>query len=420
MSPDRHLRIAFVTETFPPEIGGAAMAAGRFVEALLGRGHRVQLVRPRQGAERRTAGGDRLTEVLVPGVPVPFHGGLQLGLPAAGALRRLWTRARPDLVHLVSEGLLGRSARRVARRLGLPLTSSFHTNFPSYGRHYGFGWLEPLATRYLRSFHAAARVTIVPTAQVRDQLAAAGFQRLAVVGRGVDTACFQPGRRDEVLRRRWGAGPADLVALVVGRLAPEKNVPLAVRAYRAMAEARPGTRLVVVGDGPERSRLQASLPEAVFTGVLRGEALAAHYASADVFLFPSLTETFGNVTLEAMASGLAVVAYDDAAAARYIRPFASGLLAPRGDAAEFVAHARRLALQPGLVDRLGPAAREAVAGAGWDAVGAAFSGLLEEAAARAEGGHAASIPSRARGSAAAGPAVPPRAAAGRASGYARS
>jgi glycosyltransferase involved in cell wall biosynthesis len=420
MGPDRRLRIAFVTETFPPEIGGAAMSAARFVEALLARGHRVQLVRPRQRAERRAPEASGLTQVLVPGVPVPFHGGLQLGLPAAGTLATLWSRERPHVVHLVSEGLLGRSARRVARRLGLPLTSSFHTNFPSYGRHYGFGCLAPIAMRYLRAFHAAAGVTMVPTRQVYDQLTAAGFRHLAVVGRGVDTASFDPGRRSDALRRSWGAGPADLVALVVGRLAPEKSVPLAVRAYRAMAEARPGTRLVVVGDGPERPRLQAALPEATFTGMLRGDALAAHYASADVFLFPSLTETFGNVTLEAMASGLAVVAYDDAAAAQHIRPFASGLLAPRGDAAELVAHARRLAQQPDLIRRLGPAARQAVASVSWDAVGAAFTGLLEEQAARAEAGRAASSPSRVPAGGAAAPADGRRGAAGRASGYVRS
>jgi glycosyltransferase involved in cell wall biosynthesis len=322
-------------------------------------------------------------------------------------------------VHRVSEGLHGRAARRVARQMGVPLTSSFHTNFPSYGSHYGFGWLEPVAVRYLRSFHAAAAVTIVPTRQVHDQLAAAGFRHLAIVGRGVDTAAFHPGRRSDALRRSWGAGPADLVALVVGRLAPEKNLPLAVRAYRAMAEVLPGTRLVLVGDGPERGRLQAALPDAVFTGMLRGDALAAHYASADVFLFPSLTETFGNVTLEAMASGLAVVAYDDAAAAQHIRPFASGLLAPRGDAAELVAHARRLAQQPDLVRRLGPAARDAVAAVSWEAVGTAFSGLLEAAASRADG-RAASSPSRAPGRGAAAPAAGPRGAGGRASGYARS
>lgn len=419
MSPDRRLRIAFVTETFPPEIGGAAMSAERFVEALLARGHRVQLVRPRQKAERR-APASGLTHVLVPGVPVPFHGGLQLGLPAARTLAGLWTRERPDVVHLVSEGLLGRSARRVARRLGLPLTSSFHTNFPSYGRHYGFACLAPIAMRYLRAFHGASGVTMVPTRQVHDQLAAAGFRHLAVVGRGVDTTAFHPDRRSDALRRSWGAGPADLVALVVGRLAPEKNVPLAVRAWRAMAEVRPGTRLVLVGDGPERARLQSALPEATFTGMLRGDALAAHYASADVFLFPSLTETFGNVTLEAMASGLAVVAYDDAAAAQHIRPFASGLLAPRGDAAELVAHARRLARQPDLVRRLGPAARAAVTAVGWDAVGATFSGLLEEEASRAAGGRAASSPSRVPASGAAAPADGRRGAAGPASGYARS
>jgi len=140
MGPDRRLRIAFVTETFPPEIGGAAMSAGRFVEALLARGHRVQLVRPRQATERRAADASGLTQVLVRGVPVPFHGGLQLGLPAGGRLRGLWTRERPDLVHLVSEGPLGRSARRVAGQLGIPVTSSFHTNFPSYATTASAGW----------------------------------------------------------------------------------------------------------------------------------------------------------------------------------------------------------------------------------------------------------------------------------------
>jgi len=370
------LRIAFVTETYPPEIGGAALCAGRFVEALLAHGHEVQLVRPRQPGERAGTPPAGLRTMLVPGVPVPFHHGLQLGLPRGGALLRDWRATRPDVVHLVSEGLLGRSALHAAQRLRIPFTSSFHTNFPSYGRHYGLGWLKDVALAYLRSFHNRARLTLVPTGQVRDQLAAEGFCHLAVVGRGVDTELFRPERRSESLRRQWAASPDDLVVLLVGRLAPEKNVPLALRAFRAMESLR-RVRLVLVGEGPERRRLAAANPDVVFTGMLRGETLAEHYASADVFLFPSLTETFGNVTLEAMSSGLAVAAYDDAAAAQHIRPFASGLLAPRGDAAEFVAHARRLAAQPDLVRRLGPSARQAVLGCGWDRVGEAFTKALE-------------------------------------------
>src|SRR4029450_4227916 len=214
----RPLRIAFVTETFPPEIGGAAMCAGRFVEALLARGHRVQLVRPRQPAEREDARTPGLETLLVRGMPVPVHGGLQLGLPAGRRLLRAWTAQRPDVVHLVSEGPLGRSARWAATRLGIPLPSTFHTNFPSYGRHYGLGWLRSVATAYLRSFHDRAVVTLVPTRQVQDQLAADGFRHLAVVGRGVDTQLFHPAQRREALRRAWGVGPDDVVALVVGRL----------------------------------------------------------------------------------------------------------------------------------------------------------------------------------------------------------
>lgn len=417
----RRLRIAFVTETFPPEIGGAAMCAGRFVEAALERGHRVQLVRPRQPHERAGTPPAGLELLLVRGMPVPVHGGLQLGLPAPRRLLRAWTAERPDVVHLVSEGPLGRSARWAARRLGLPMTSSFHTNFPSYGRHYGLGFLRAAATAYLRAFHEPAAVTLVPTRQVQDQLAADGFRHLAVVGRGVDTQLFQPDQRREALRRAWGVGPDDLVALVVGRLAPEKNVPLALRAFRAMAEARPRTRLVLVGEGPERRRLAAENPDVVFTGLLRGAELAAHYASADVFLFPSLTETFGNVTLEAMASGLAVVAFDDAAAAQHIRPFGSGLLAPRGDGAEFVALARRLALQPDLVTRLRKGARAAVLPVGWDAVGHAFTGHLEavaQAAAAVPSG--ASIPGRAPAIGAAARGAGRSTATARAAGYARS
>src|SRR5262245_5994367 len=250
MTSARRLRIAFVTETYPPEIGGAALCAGRFVEALLQHGHEVLLVRPRQGAERVAPPRPGLRTLLVPGLPVPFHRGLQLGLPSGRVLEREWRARPPDVVHLVSEGLLGRSALRMAQKLRLPITSSFHTNFPSYGRHYRLGWLQSAATAYLRRFHNAARLTFVPTAQVRDERAAEGFGGLAVIGRGVDTQLFRPERRRESLRRYWGVRPEDLVALVVGRLAPEKNVPLALRAFREM-EASRRVRLVLVGEGPE-------------------------------------------------------------------------------------------------------------------------------------------------------------------------
>ena len=367
---DATLRVALVTETFPPEIGGVALCAGRFVEVLRQYGWPVHVTRPRQRADSPEVPNTLLTR----GLPVPFDRGLQAGLPATSALLAGWRGFQPDVVHVMSEGMLGWSALRAARRLRLPVLTSFHTNFHAYGRHYGLGALRGLALAYLRRFHRHGMRTLVPTLQVRQQLEREGFGELVVIGRGVDTALFSPQRRRADLRASWGAGADDPVALVVGRLAPEKGVPLALRAYRAMKEAQAGAKLVVVGEGPERRRLEADAPEAVFTGLLHGEELAAHYASADVFLFPSLTETFGNVVLEAMASGLAVVAYDDAGAAQHVESGGSGWLAPCADEGAFVDGAVRLGRSAELRRRLGAAARRAVLPLSWENIGQALSG----------------------------------------------
>jgi glycosyltransferase involved in cell wall biosynthesis len=405
------VRIAFVTETYPPEIGGAAMASGRFVDALLARGHRVHLVRPRQEVDPLPPRpGLELT--LVRGMGVPFHPGLQLGLPAGRVLLERWRETPPDLVHVASEGLLGRSALKAAGRLGLPVTTSFHTHFHRYVRHYGFAWVEPLAIRYLRRFHGHGERTLVPTRQVRDQLAREGFEHLEVVSRGVDAELFTPARRRTGLRERWGAAPDDPVVLTVGRLAPEKNLDLAVEAFAAMRRERPRARMVLVGDGPLRAKLAAAHPSFVLTGMLRGEELAAHYASADVFLFPSLTETFGNVCLEAMASGLAVVAFDDGAAREHVRHGENGLLAHVARPQDFVANAARLAQDPALAGRLGAGARSAAELLGWSAVGDRLESLMLAVARQAAARRAASSPSRGAASApGAASAGPPRAEA---------
>jgi glycosyltransferase involved in cell wall biosynthesis len=381
---DSRLRVAFVTETYPPEIGGAARCAWHFVQELCARGHRVQVVRPRQGKDDIPAEGPGLEEWLAPSLPVPLHPGLQLGRPASRALWEQWTARRPDLVHVVTEGPLGWSALRAAGRLRLPVTSSFHTHFDRYGRHYGLGLLRPLGLAYLRWFHNRSLRTLVPTVQVRDELTRSGFRNLAVVSRGVDTALFDPARRRAERRALWGVRGEAPVALVVGRLAPEKNLSLAIRAFLALREECPLTRLVLVGEGPLREELERRHPEFVFTGMRRGTELAEHYASADLFLFPSLTETFGNVTLEAMASGLPVVAFDDAAAREHIRPQLNGLLAPRNDPRVFVAHAVRLGRRADLRHRLGSAARHTARCLSWSGVGDAFEAVLREAAATAE------------------------------------
>jgi glycosyltransferase involved in cell wall biosynthesis len=272
------------------------------------------------------------------------------------------------VVQIATEGPLGWSALAAANKLRLPVASDFHTNFHSYSSHYGFGLLRRAIVAYLRKFHNKAAVTLVPTEGVRRELMASGYENLEIIGRGVDTGLFHPGRRDPSLRRHWNVKDDEMVVLYVGRLAVEKNLALVFRAFDAMRTAHAASRLVLVGDGPERSNWQARRPDAVFCGTQVGAALAAHYASADVFLFPSLTETWGNVTIEAMASGLAVVAYDCAAAEEVIRHGENGLKAPPEDEAAFIAEAVSLAPDAALQRRLGTAASARAAQLSWDAI----------------------------------------------------
>jgi glycosyltransferase involved in cell wall biosynthesis len=368
------MRIALVTETYPPEVNGVAMTLGRLAEGLRKRGHSLQVARPRQGRHDRAT----CDELVLPSLPIPRYPDLRFGLPTPGTLQRAWREQRPDVVHIATEGPLGWSALGAARRLDLPVSTSFHTNFDDYSRHYGIGWLQGSIERYLRLFHNRSHVTMVPTQGMAQRLAAAGFERVLVLARGVDTHLFNPRRRSEELRRQWDADEDTLVGAVVGRLAPEKNLDLATFAFDGMRRHHPNARMLFVGDGPQRTRLAARHPEHIFAGMRHGEDLAAHYASADVFLLPSLTETFGNVTLEALASGLGVVAYASAAAGELIEDGIDGLLATPGDEHGFIEAAAQLAADPALLARLRLRATARVARLGWDAIHDAFARVLED------------------------------------------
>lgn len=374
------MRIAMVTETYPPEVNGVSRTMGLIVDGLRVRGHAIQLVRPRQGAVDAAAAQPGFEELLCPGFPIPRYTQLRMGLPARRALVRAWSRTRPDVVHIATEGPLGWSALAAAQELGLPVATDFHTNFHAYSRHYGFALLSRAVAGYLRRFHNRAACTMVPTDELAARLSAMGFERLRVVGRGVNAAVFHPERRSAALRASWGAAASDPVVLCVSRFAPEKNFPLVLDAFRAMQRLQPAARLVLVGDGPLLAELRRHSGGPVIAGMLVNGALSAHYASADIFIFPSVTETFGNVTMEAMASGLAVVAYDYAAARQHIRHGESGLLAPFDDAAAFVRLAERLATAPALVERLRRGARAAAATLGWERVTADFERVLRDTA----------------------------------------
>jgi glycosyltransferase involved in cell wall biosynthesis len=384
------MRAVVVSETYPPEINGVARTISVIVEGLRARGHAVHLVRPRQGPHDRAAAETDFGEMLRPGVPIPRYAQLRMGLPSRRALLGAWRHQSPDVVHIATEGPLGWSALAAARELGIAVTSGFHTNFHAYSSHYGLGWVARAITGYLRGFHNRAACTMVPTEEVARDLARRGFERLRVVGRGVDSVGFSPARRDAGLRARWGAGEDAPVVLCVGRFAPEKNLPLVLDAFRAIRTVRPDARLVLVGDGPLTEELRRSGEACVVAGRLADAELAAHYASADLFLFPSVTETFGNVTLEAMASGLAVVAYDYAAARQYIEHGRSGLVAGLHDRVSFICHAAALARDLPRARALGRNARAAIASLGWDRVVAEFECLLREAVSgQAKGARAA-------------------------------
>lgn len=372
--PQRPVRLACVTETYPPEVNGVALTLARLMDGLRQRGHSLQLVRPRQAHEQGPAAGPG--EVLVRGMPIPRYAGLMMGLPCKRRLVELWTRERPDVVHLATPGPLAWSALGAATELGIPLCSEFRTNFHTYSRHYRFGWLQRPIMGALRRLHNGTRCTMVPTQALKSELDGAGLRNLVVVPRGVDLQHFGPQHRSAALRAQWGAGEDDPVVAYVGRLAPEKNLAALLQAFDAIRAANPRARFVVVGDGPLRDELPARCPGAVFAGQRRGEDLAAHYAGADLLLFPSMTETFGNVTTEAMASGLAVVAFDHAAAGFLIRDGDNGALVPLADTARFVRESARLALDLPACRALGARARVSAQALDWAGVVTQFERVL--------------------------------------------
>lgn len=370
------LRVALVTETWPPEVNGVAMTLRRMVDGLIERGHAVQLIRPRQTPGDTALQGEALEELLSGSLRLPRYEGLKLGLPARARLVREWSLRRPDLVHVATEGPLGWTAVTAANKLRIPVTSDFHTNFDHYSGHYGMAWLRQPVAAYLRRFHNRTAATYVPTAELAAQLSARGYARVEVISRGVDTTLYAPARRDEMLRREWGVAPGGLAVICVGRIAPEKNLALVLRAFDAIRRVRADARMTLVGDGPLREALARAHPHVVFAGMRHGEDLAAHYASADLFLFPSQTETFGNVTLEAMASGVCPVAYDYAVASEVIHDLGNGALARFGDAEGFVERALQLASADELRAQLGAAARRTAEGIDWECVNDRFAEAL--------------------------------------------
>ncbi len=348
----------------------------QLVRGLRARGHLVSVVRPDQHLQ---CGSDESLPTLVRGLPLPGYKGLRFGLPCTRLLRQSWKRNRPDVIYVATEGPLGWSAVRIARCLGIPIVSGFHTNYHYYSQHYRLGWLQDLIFKYLCWFHNQTERTLVPSVELASRLKSVGVANIGLLERGVDGKLFSPERRSDELRRKWGVRENGLAAIYVGRVAREKNLELAIDAYHAMKQLDESLKFVIVGDGPLREPLQRSNPDLIFLGTHTGDALAARYASADIFIFPSITETFGNVTLEAMASGLAVTAYDYAAAGMHIKHRQSGMLAPYDNPKAFVDSAVSLIREPTALLAMRRRAREHVSSFDWPRIVDRFEMLLMSA-----------------------------------------
>lgn len=369
------MRFAIVTETYPPEVNGVALTVQGLETGLRQRGHAVSLVRPKQATDTAIAADDTL---LVRGASLPRYPGLKFGLPATRRLMALWKDSPPDAIYVATEGPLGWSAVRAARRLGIPVATGFHTRFDEYMRDYGARFLEHTALRWMRRFHNGAQATLVPTRELADFLQSQGFHQVKRLARAVDAQHFSPARRDDALRAQWGLQPDDLAVIYVGRIAAEKNLDLSIRAFDAIRRQHPTAKFVWVGDGPVRERLAQEHPDFIFCGVQRGETLARHFASGDLFLFSSHSETFGNVTLEAMASGVPTVAFNYGAAREHLVDDVHGAAVDDDEA--FLAAAQRLAADPALRRTMGEAAAVAMRALRPEQVAADFDDLLTDLA----------------------------------------
>ena len=353
------LWIEVVTDTYAPDINGVALSLGRLCEGLRGRSHRVEVIRSGRDGPNGENG--------VMWWPLPGYWEIKVGAPWPGQLRRRWKKQRPDLIYVAIETPLGFSAVSAALRLGIPVVGGFHTNFREYLRKYGMNFISDKVWIYQQWFHGRLARTLVPSPDARDKLLVSGFRKVEVLGRGVDTGLFHPAKRCMELRREWGAAGDAPVVLVVGRISTEKNIQLAIRAFERMRASRPDVVCIVVGDGPARAKLERQHPEVRFAGYQVGDKLAASYASADIMLFPSETETFGNVLLEGMASGLATLAYDYAAAAWHGLDGVNLSKVKKGDEAAYLEAAVAL-LDSALRENLGREARRTAEDLSWPAI----------------------------------------------------
>lgn len=363
------MRVALFTETFLPKTDGVVNALCHLLEHLARRGHKALLFAP-AGGPLHYAG----TPVIgLPAVPFPLYPELKLVPPTVDVSDRL-AAFGPDLIHVFNPVSLGIAGLRHAREMGIPVAASYQTDLPGFAMRWGLGFVSELLWGYLRWMHDQADLNFCPSRFTMTELAKRGFRNLRVWGRGVDANHFHPSRADVEWRMRLSDGhPEAPLIITVGRLAPEKRIAM----LRPVADVLPQARLAIIGDGPARWLLEhqfAGTPT-VFTGYLHGTALAAAYASADIFVLTGANETFGNVVLEAMASGLPVVVPNTGGQLDHVRHGVNGLIYDAEDTDTLVAQVTLLVNDPSVARRLGATGRAYAETQRWEQV---LDGLIAD------------------------------------------
>jgi glycosyltransferase involved in cell wall biosynthesis len=358
------MRIAYFSETFMPRVDGITVAIRHYLDRLHEAGHESVMFTPvYKGLPKRYKSTNVISR---PSLGAPGYDDLKVAWPWTHVRKDL-ERFKPDVVHLVNPAFIGLAGMRAARRLKLPTVATYYTDIPGFAVRYGMGlFYRPLYT-YFRWLHNNCDINLAPSAFTRDELQRHGFQRLQVLGAGVDNEQFNPIKRTNDWRERLSAGEPDKPLLIwISRLAPEKRPDMLLDVVRAI----PGLRLAIVGDGPDRRPLErkfAGTPT-VFTGYLKGEDLAHAYAAGDVFIHTGSNETFGNVVIEAMASGLPVVAPNSGGLLDFVEDGVNGLLYQADDSRSLVETVRRLVEDEALAIRLGLHGRATAEQHGWDQV----------------------------------------------------
>lgn len=357
------MRVAIITESYAPDINGVANSVVRVAEHLMARGHQPLVIapRPRRGSHR-IAAAEPYPVLRLPSLPMPGYPNVRLALPSR-LIKQALLEHRADVVHLASPFVLGAWGSRAALDLSLPIVAVYQTDVPGYAAAYGVGLTDRAAWSHIVRIHGRARMTLAPSSATAAQLQERGIPHISRWGRGVDTQLFDPRHRSAELRRQL-APDGEVIVGYVGRLAREKRVDLLREAAKL-----PGVRLVIVGDGPTRSLVRRAIPTAVFLGPRAGLDLAHIYASLDVFVHTGPHETFCQTVQEALASGVPVVAPASGGPVDLVEPGVTGFLVPPGDAAAVAATVARLAADPDMRRRFGLAARAAVAGRTWSALG---------------------------------------------------